>query len=71
MYDLLSRTISQGLQAFLPIAFALAWFLLPVILIPSVALVFLVRPDPKQIAAHLEARGLSSLAELPRYLPRD
>ena len=26
MYDLLSRTISQGLQAFLPIAFALAWF---------------------------------------------
>jgi len=23
------------------------------------------------IAAHLEARGLSSLAELPRYLPRD
>ena len=26
MYDLLSRTISQGLQAFLPIAFALTWF---------------------------------------------
>ena len=26
MYDLLSRTVSQGLQAFLPIAFALAWF---------------------------------------------
>src|SRR5438067_8745644 len=26
MYDLISRTISQGLQAFLPIAFALAWF---------------------------------------------
>ena len=26
MYDLLTRTISQGLQAFLPIAFALTWF---------------------------------------------
>ena len=26
MYDLLSRTVSQGLQAFLPIAFALTWF---------------------------------------------
>src|SRR5437588_8895328 len=25
MYDLLSRTVSQGLQAFLPIAFALTW----------------------------------------------
>src|SRR4051794_18054083 len=26
MYDLLSRTISQGLQAFLPIAVTLTWF---------------------------------------------
>src|SRR5204862_7980585 len=26
MYDLLIRTISQGLQAFLPIAFAWVWF---------------------------------------------
>jgi hypothetical protein len=26
MYDLLTRTISQGLQAFLPIAFSLTWF---------------------------------------------
>jgi len=26
MYDLLTRTISQGLQAFLPIAFCLTWF---------------------------------------------
>ncbi len=26
MYDLLTRTVSQGLQGFLPIAFALTWF---------------------------------------------
>lgn len=26
MYDLFTRTISQGLQAFLPIAFGLTWF---------------------------------------------
>jgi thiamine transporter ThiT len=26
MYDLFTRTISQGLQAFLPIVFCLAWF---------------------------------------------
>jgi len=26
MYDLLTHTLSQGLQAFLPVAFALAWF---------------------------------------------
>jgi MFS family permease len=65
--------------------FALTWFLLPVILIPSVALVFLVRPDPKQIAAHLEryypglappatrsqeARAGGGLASYVRYYPR-
>src|SRR5436190_5515994 len=49
--------------------FALVWFLLPVILIPSVALVFLVRPDPKQIAAHLE-RYYPGLV-LPTARPRE
>ncbi|MGI9146508.1 MAG: MFS transporter [Chloroflexota bacterium] len=31
----------------------LAWWLVPVVLIPSMALVFLIRPDPKAIAADL------------------
>jgi MFS family permease len=33
---------------------ALAWLLVPLVLLPTVGLVFLVRPDPKEIAAHLE-----------------
>jgi MFS family permease len=32
---------------------ALAWLLVPLVLLPTAALVFLVRPDPKEIAAHL------------------
>jgi MFS family permease len=32
----------------------LAWMLVPLILLPSLALVLLVRPDPKEIAAHLD-----------------
>jgi hypothetical protein len=32
---------------------ALAWLLVPVVLIPSMALVFLIKPDPKAIAADL------------------
>jgi MFS family permease len=38
---------------------AVIWFVLPVIILPSMALVLLVRPDPKTIAQHLE-----------RYYPR-
>lgn len=34
---------------------SVVWFLLPVILVPSMALVFMVRPDPKTIAQNLEA----------------
>lgn len=37
---------------------ALAWFLVPVVLVPSMALVLLIRPDPKAIAA-----------DLPRFYP--
>ncbi len=33
---------------------ALAWLLVPLVLIPTAALVFFVRPDPKEIAAHLD-----------------
>lgn len=33
---------------------ALAWLLVPAVLLPSMALVFLIRPDPKAIAADLE-----------------
>jgi MFS family permease len=33
---------------------ALAWLLVPLVLIPTAVLVFFVRPDPKEIAAHLE-----------------
>ncbi|HLH26541.1 MAG TPA: MFS transporter [Chloroflexota bacterium] len=33
---------------------ALAWFLVPLVLVPTAVLVFLVRPDPREIAAHLE-----------------
>ncbi|HEY7063330.1 MAG TPA: MFS transporter [Chloroflexota bacterium] len=33
---------------------ALAWLLVPLLLIPTVVLVFFVRPDPKEIAAHLD-----------------
>lgn len=32
---------------------ALAWFLVPAVLVPSMALVFLIHPDPKEIAANL------------------
>lgn len=32
---------------------ALAWLLVPLVLIPSIALVFLIKPDPKEIAANL------------------
>ena len=32
----------------------IVWFLLPIILIPSMVLVFMVRPDPKTIAQNLE-----------------
>lgn len=32
---------------------ALAWFLVPAVIVPSMALVFLIRPDPKTIAADL------------------
>ncbi len=34
-------------------ATSFAWLLVPVVLVPSMALVFLVRPDPKDIAANL------------------
>jgi MFS family permease len=34
-------------------AVALAWLLVPAVLVPSMALVFLIRPDPKVIAADL------------------
>jgi MFS family permease len=34
---------------------SVVWFLLPIILIPSMLLVFMVRPDPKTIAQNLEA----------------
>jgi len=34
---------------------ALAWLLVPIVLIPSMGLVFLIHPDPKDIAAHLES----------------
>jgi MFS family permease len=33
---------------------AVVWFLLPIIIVPSMLLVFLVRPDPKTIAQNLE-----------------
>src|SRR3954449_4002619 len=33
---------------------ALAWLLVPLVLIPTGVLVFFVRPDPKEIAAHLD-----------------
>ena len=33
---------------------ALAWLLVPLVLLPTAVLVFFVRPDPKEIAAHLE-----------------
>lgn len=39
---------AQGLDSI-----ALTWFLVPVVILPSMALVFLVRPDPKEIAANL------------------
>jgi hypothetical protein len=35
MYDLVTRTISQALQAFLPIAFCLTWLRPPALRIPS------------------------------------
>ncbi len=33
---------------------ALAWLLVPLVLLPTAGLVFLVRPDPREIATHLE-----------------
>ena len=35
-------------------ALATIWFLLPIIIVPSMVLVLLVRPDPKTIAQNLE-----------------
>ncbi len=63
---------------------ALAWLLVPVLLLPTAGLVFLVRPDPKEIAAHLEryypgltrrptpraAQASGSLISFLRYYPR-
>lgn len=33
---------------------ALSWFLVPAVIVPGMVMVFLVRPDPRDIAAHLE-----------------
>jgi MFS family permease len=44
-----SRAAGLGLDPM-----ALAWLLVPVILVPSMALVLFVRPDPREIAANLE-----------------
>lgn len=41
---------------------ALVWLLLPTVLLPSVALVFLIHPDPRAIAANLQRF-------YPRYQP--
>jgi MFS family permease len=64
---------------------ALAWLLVPILLVPSIALVFLIRPDPKEIARHLDryypglppprpqpraARASGSLTSFLRYYPR-
>jgi MFS family permease len=62
----------------------LAWWLVPPLLLPSAALVFLIRPDPKEIAAHLEryypgltrrapppaAQASGSLVSFLHYYPR-
>jgi MFS family permease len=47
---------------------AFAWLLVPTFLLPSMALVFLVRPDPMVIATHLDRYypGLPPAASLPR-----
>ncbi|MEK7353014.1 MAG: MFS transporter [Chloroflexota bacterium] len=44
---------------------ALAWMLVPLVILPSILLVFRVRPDPKEIAAHLDRYypGYQPLAE--------
>ena len=41
---------------------ALAWLLVPAIVVPGIVLVLFVRPDPKEIAAHLEEY-------YPEYIP--
>jgi Na+/melibiose symporter-like transporter len=47
-------TLSQGLAITLAVhPLAMPWFLIPAVILPSMALVFLVRPDPKEIAANL------------------
>jgi predicted MFS family arabinose efflux permease len=40
-------------------ALAFTWFLMPVVLLPAMVLVLMVRPDPKTIAEHLERYWLS------------
>jgi MFS family permease len=44
---------------------ALAWFLVPIVLIPSMGLVFLIHPDPKDIATHLESYYGADVGPLP------
>lgn len=45
---------AKGLGAGLAVdAIAMAWFLVPVVIVPSLILILLVRPDPKVIAANL------------------
>lgn len=44
---------------------ALAWFLVPIVLIPSMGLVFLIHPDPKDIASHLESYYGADVGPLP------
>jgi len=44
---------------------ALAWLLVPIVLIPSMGLVFLIRPDPKDIAAHLGSYYEGDIAVAP------
>ena len=47
--------LAQALSdTFGPDALALAWLLVPLVLLPALFLVFRVRPDPKEIAEHLE-----------------
>jgi len=43
---------------------ALSWWLVPVVLLPSLGVVRLIRPDPKEIAANLLAGPLVALAGL-------
>jgi MFS family permease len=48
-------SIAQRASAGVPLdPVALAWFLVPTVIVPSMVMVALVRPDPREIAAHLE-----------------